>query len=92
MPDHGVRSVPTRPAGDAAPQSQFSVVGVGEKVFIEAADLVVSFVAGETIWTESSHKFQPAEMFEMAEKTGFRVRTQWVDHEWPFVESLWAVP
>jgi L-histidine N-alpha-methyltransferase len=62
-----------------------------QTVFIEAADLRVSFVAGETIWTESSHKFQPAEISNMAEQTGFRVRTQWVDHEWPFVESLWVV-
>jgi dimethylhistidine N-methyltransferase len=63
---------------------------VAQSVFIETADLVVSFRAGETIWTESSHKFQPAEMFDMAERTGFRVQTQWVDREWPFVESLWV--
>ena len=60
-----------------------------QNVLIEAADFAVSLRAGETIWTESSHKFQPAEMFEMAERSGFSVRTQWVDREWPFVESLW---
>ena len=64
---------------------------IEQSVYIEAADLRASFLAGETIWTESSHKFEPAEMLDMAEKTGFHVRTQWVDDDWPFVESLWVV-
>jgi dimethylhistidine N-methyltransferase len=63
---------------------------VGQRVFIEAGDLSVHFCAGETIWTESSHKFQPGEISQMAEQSGFSVRTQWVDREWPFVESLWV--
>ena len=56
---------------------------------IPAADLRVAFLAGETIWTESSHKFLPGEMFAMAAQSGFRVEEQWIDAEWPFVESLW---
>lgn len=63
---------------------------VDQTAFIAEADCVVRFQAGETIWTESSHKFQLNELCEMAGRTGFRVRAQWVDREWPFVESLWV--
>lgn len=65
---------------------------VDQTVFITEADLRVRFRGGETIWTESSHKFHRDEMFEMADQSGFRVQAQWVDLEWPFVESLWMVP
>ncbi len=59
-------------------------------VFIAEADSSVRFQTGETIWTESSHKFHLREICEMASRTGFRVLAQWVDREWPFVESLWV--
>jgi dimethylhistidine N-methyltransferase len=62
---------------------------VDQTVFLIEADFTVQFQAGETIWTESSHKFQLNEICEMAGQTGFRVQAQWVDREWPFVESLW---
>ena len=65
---------------------------VDQSVFIPEADFRARFRGGETIWTESSHKFHRNEMFEMAAQTGFRVKEQWVDLEWPFVESLWMVP
>ena len=42
----------------------------------------------ETLWTESSHKYQPEEVARMAGRTGFRCDAQWVDTEWPFAESL----
>ncbi len=61
-----------------------------QTVSIDSADLAVSFRCGETIWTESSHKFHSAEMHDLAAQTGFRVQAQWVDREWPFVESLWT--
>ncbi|MBZ5606844.1 MAG: L-histidine N(alpha)-methyltransferase [Acidobacteriia bacterium] len=61
-----------------------------QRVFIAACGLEVRFRAGETIWTESSHKFVPAEMFAMAAESGFQVEAQWVDQEWPFVESYWT--
>jgi dimethylhistidine N-methyltransferase len=64
---------------------------VAQSVFIPEADFSARFHAGESIWTESSHKFQLHEMIEIAGRTGFRVQEQWVDPEWPFVESLWMV-
>jgi len=61
-----------------------------QEVYIDALDLKLQFRAGETIWTESSHKFLAAEILEMANDSGFRVESQWVDREWPFAESLWT--
>ena len=62
-----------------------------QTVSIADADLTVQFQSGETIWTESSHKFQLPEMPELASQTGFQIAAQWVDRQWPFVESLWTV-
>lgn len=57
-------------------------------VSIPAAEVVVEFQEGETIWTESSHKYSPAEIFETARQAGFRCEVQWIDEEWPFAENL----
>ncbi len=57
-------------------------------VTIPRADLTVRFRKGETIWTESSHKFAPEEVAAAAGRTGFRCDAQWMDREWPFAESL----
>ena len=60
-----------------------------QTVSIPGADCTINFTAGETVWTESSHKYSVTELPAMAESTGFRVHQQWIDQEWPFVESLW---
>jgi L-histidine Nalpha-methyltransferase len=44
--------------------------------------------AGETIWTESSHKYNCAEVVAMGERSGYRCDAQWIDAEWPFAQSL----
>jgi L-histidine N-alpha-methyltransferase len=59
-----------------------------QTVRIPAADLRVEFAEGETIWTESSHKYAPDEIFEMASAAGFRCQAQWIDEQWPFAENL----
>ncbi|HEV2199964.1 MAG TPA: L-histidine N(alpha)-methyltransferase [Bryobacteraceae bacterium] len=59
-------------------------------VTIAGAGCQISFAEGETIWTESSHKFDPAEMPRLAERTGFVSLAQWTDREWPFAENLWT--
>jgi len=61
-----------------------------QTVRVREANLSVRFQAGETIWTESSHKFLAGELAGMAERSGFRESQHWVDREWPFVESLWV--
>ncbi|MBV8821080.1 MAG: L-histidine N(alpha)-methyltransferase [Acidobacteriaceae bacterium] len=60
-----------------------------QEVRVPGAGFCVSFEEGETIWTESSHKYELAELDRMAQSSGFRVEGRWVDDEWPFVETLW---
>ncbi|MGB8014071.1 MAG: L-histidine N(alpha)-methyltransferase [Terriglobales bacterium] len=57
-------------------------------VSIPAADVVVEFQEGETIWTESSHKYSAGEVVETARTAGFRCEVQWIDEQWPFAENL----
>jgi L-histidine Nalpha-methyltransferase len=59
------------------------------KVRISATGCTVDFALGETIWTESSHKYTMNDLSEMAAAGGFRVVESWVDDEWPFSENLW---
>jgi dimethylhistidine N-methyltransferase len=59
-----------------------------QSVIIPGSELVVEFVEGETIWTESSHKYNTTEVSRLARSAGFRCRAQWVDEQWPFAESL----
>lgn len=50
--------------------------------------LALDFAEGETIWTESSHRFGLDELRGWAEAAGFRCARQWVDQRWPFAHSL----
>ena len=59
-----------------------------QSVTIPAALIRVDFEEGETIWTESSHKYRAEEVLEMAKRTGFRCDGQWIDEEWPFAQNL----
>lgn len=61
-----------------------------QTVTIPGADLVVKLARGETIWTETSHKYSLDELRTMADKSGFRPAGTWLDSAWPFVEHLWA--
>ena len=53
---------------------------------IEIADAALEFEmrAGESIWTESSYKFEAAAIATLLEGCGFRVLTQWIDTIDPF--------
>src|SRR5271166_1094430 len=59
-----------------------------QAVHVPAAELRVEFLEGETIWTESSHKYSSEEIFAMARTAGFRCEAQWIDEQWPFAENL----
>jgi dimethylhistidine N-methyltransferase len=59
-------------------------------VTVSKAECMVRFNEGETIWTESSHKYGKAELVELAKESGFGCRRQWVDGEWEFAENLFA--
>lgn len=60
-------------------------------VRIPGADIDVYFRSGETIWTESSHKFTVDRLRAIAKYSGFRPQECWVNHVWPFAECLWVV-
>jgi dimethylhistidine N-methyltransferase len=55
---------------------------------IRGCDLTVRFAAGETIWTESAHKYTPRGVAEVATAAGFAMQAQWIDEKWPFANSL----
>jgi dimethylhistidine N-methyltransferase len=58
-------------------------------VNVRRGGFAATFAAGETIWTESSHKYTQREIAELAVSCGFRMEAQWVDDEWAFAENLW---
>jgi L-histidine N-alpha-methyltransferase len=62
-----------------------------QRINIPGAALLVRMEEGETIWTESSHKYSPLEPAQMATRAGFRQIAQWIDQEWPFAQNLWLV-
>jgi len=50
---------------------------------------VISFIKGESIWTESSYKYNLEEFKQMAAVAGFRVERVWVDErQWFSVQYL----
>ena len=62
-----------------------------QQVKVPGAGLVVEFECGETIWTESSHKYLAEEVVAMGEIAGFRCDGQWIDRKWPFADTLFGV-
>jgi dimethylhistidine N-methyltransferase len=63
---------------------------VAQRVTIGALGREIRFRAGETVWTESSHKFRPEQIRRMGERAGWRFARQWLDQEWPFAETLFT--
>ena len=61
-----------------------------QSVKVRASDLTVAFAEGETIWTESSHKYTRQDIAELANASGFSLQAQWVDEKWPFANSLFV--
>jgi L-histidine Nalpha-methyltransferase len=61
---------------------------VWQRITIRKAGFRFYMREGETIWTESSHKYDPQEVIQMGERTGYRSAGQWIDDEWPFAQTL----
>ena len=59
-----------------------------QAVTVRKAGFTVNFAEDEIIWTESSHKYRPEEVAQMAQSAGFRCEAQWLDREWPFAQNL----
>jgi L-histidine Nalpha-methyltransferase len=65
------------------------VSSVEQVVSIENLQVAIPFREGETIWTESCHKFTVPELEAFGFEAGFEVAATWTDQEWPFAESIW---
>ena len=61
---------------------------VAQRVRIKALDLEIDFGRGETIWTESSHKFRTEDIASLGHRAGWTMKRQWVDNNWGFAETL----
>jgi L-histidine Nalpha-methyltransferase len=61
---------------------------VWQRVAIQKANFRFYLREGETIWTESSHKYDRDEVVAMGQRAGFRSSGQWCDAEWPFAQTL----
>jgi uncharacterized SAM-dependent methyltransferase len=59
-----------------------------QDVEIAGAGLRVSFAAGETIWTESSYKYDAREIVTHGAQAGFRLRRQWIERSDRFALTL----
>src|SRR6185312_7590797 len=57
-----------------------------QEVQIGALGAAVHFEAGETIWTESSHKFRPDEIPGIGCRSGWGCVRQWLDRGRTFAE------
>ena len=59
-----------------------------QRVVIPGASLDFEMDEGETIWTESSYKFDTAAIASMLERCGFRVSAQWLEPRDRFALTL----
>lgn len=59
-----------------------------QTVTVAGSGIIIDFRAGETIWTESSHKYTREGVSALAVASGFEIQQQWIDEEWPFANSL----
>ena len=59
-----------------------------QTVSIPGADCLVRFAEGESIWTESSYKYETEEIAALAGAAGFARRDQWVDAEARFAVTV----
>jgi L-histidine N-alpha-methyltransferase len=62
-----------------------------QRVVVEAADLELEFAAGETIWTESSYKYEPDQVRNFGADAGFSAATQWIDPRARFAVTRFMV-
>ena len=76
--------------GNASRVEMHLVSRVAQDVRIEQAALRFRLEKGETIWTESSYKFEADGIGQLVEPTGFTRRQQWIDQEARFALTLFA--
>ena len=62
-----------------------------QKVRIPGAEFVVDFNPGESIHTESSHKYTPKSLAKIAEQSGFAEEASWTDAKGWFRVQKWRI-
>jgi dimethylhistidine N-methyltransferase len=62
-----------------------------QTVRIPRAECEVRFAEGETIWTESSYKYDVGEIVRLVEERGFSCHEQWIEAEARFAITLFVV-
>ena len=63
-----------------------------QTVCIPSAGCCVRFAEGESIWTESSYKYRPDAVVELAARAGFACRAQWIEPDAAFALTLFDRP
>ena len=66
------------------------VSAMAQQVQLPGAGLVVPFSQGESIWTESSHKYEPEGLAAMGARAGLRLANQWIDADARFALTLFV--
>jgi len=61
-----------------------------QEVVVPRANLTLPLRAGETIWTESSYKYEPEEILRLGAGAGFRSAGQWIEPDARFALTLFV--
>lgn len=77
---------------EASRVESYLVASDEQTVCIPAAGCCIRFAAGDSIWTESSAKYRPDEVVEMASRAGFARDAQWIEPAAAFALTLFEVP
>lgn len=59
-----------------------------QRVHVAASNLAIALEAGESIWTESSYKYEPDGLVVMGRAAGFGCAGQWIEPEARFALTL----
>jgi uncharacterized SAM-dependent methyltransferase len=73
---------------EARRMESYLVSRSAQRVRVREAGLTIRLGAGEGIWTESSYKYEPAELVRMGGAVGLSCARQWVDAEAGFALTL----
>lgn len=73
---------------DASRVEMHLVSTVAQDVHVRDAELTFRLEEGETIWTESSYKYEPDGIRRLVESAGFAQRNQWIDESARFALTL----
>jgi L-histidine N-alpha-methyltransferase len=61
-----------------------------QTVTIPGADTVAHFAPGESIWTESSHKYSPERLLDIGRAAGLHPERQWIEPDGRFCTTLFV--